>query len=175
MPHLIATEAIVLRKRELLHKDMIVTLFSREMGKLGAIAKGIKKITSRRAPHLQTGNLVKLQLNRSHETHYIQSTELISGFTGIKDSPEKTSHMYFIFFILDRLLPEGQPEEGPYVLIKNFLVTLARSESFESEDVKNYLFRLLFHLGYVQEHKSLKELIRLTEEIIHEKIPYHII
>ena len=38
------TEAIVLRKRSLPNQDVIVTLLTKELGKINTIAKGIKKI-----------------------------------------------------------------------------------------------------------------------------------
>ncbi|MBI4009495.1 recombination protein O N-terminal domain-containing protein, partial [Candidatus Roizmanbacteria bacterium] len=52
MKRTLKTEAIVLRKRSLPNQDKIVTLFTKELGKLNVFAKGIKKITSRRLPHV---------------------------------------------------------------------------------------------------------------------------
>ncbi|PIP63744.1 hypothetical protein COW97_01050, partial [Candidatus Roizmanbacteria bacterium CG22_combo_CG10-13_8_21_14_all_34_12] len=52
------TEAVVLKKKDLLNKDVLISVFSQDLGRLTLFAKGIKKITSRRSPHLQTGNLV---------------------------------------------------------------------------------------------------------------------
>ncbi|MBI4226632.1 DNA repair protein RecO, partial [Candidatus Roizmanbacteria bacterium] len=62
MKRTIKTEAIVLRKRSLPNQDTIVTLFSKKIGKVNAFAKGIKKITSRRLPHVQTANLINAVL-----------------------------------------------------------------------------------------------------------------
>ena len=67
MKRTIKTEAVVLRKRSLPNQDAIVTLFTKELGKINTIAKGIKKITSRRLPHTQTANLINTVIYKKAE------------------------------------------------------------------------------------------------------------
>lgn len=111
MANLVKTEAIVLRKRNLLGKDSLITLFTHDHGKANVIAKGLKKTTSRRAPHLQTANLVDVVYNVSNDRKYLDQSQLKSAFSGIKNEVGKMNYLYLIFFILDRLLPEDQKEE----------------------------------------------------------------
>lgn len=171
MPDIIKTEAIVLRKNKLLQKDLHITLFTEEIGKISAFAKGIKNITSRRAPHIQTGNLVNIVLNKSKNTYYLQQSQLRSGFSQIKDSSEKIDAMYIMFFLLDRLLPEDQKELEVYNKTKIFLITVSKSREYSNIDLSEAIFTLLSTLGYVHEKKSLNELLHIVEDIIHEKIP----
>jgi DNA repair protein RecO (recombination protein O) len=117
-------EAIVLKKRQLLQQDFVITLFTKELGKIKVIAKGIKKLTSRRAPHLETGNLINVVLSQKSEPHYLQQTELTSAFSAIKDDTDKMNYAYVFFFILDRILPEGQAEESLFNMTKKFLIDL---------------------------------------------------
>lgn len=169
------TEAIVFRKRSLLEKDTFITFFSENEGKITAIAKGIKKITSRRAPHIQTGNLVNVILYEKNDRLYLQGSELISAFSAIKSDAVKIDFQYLMLFILDRILPERQKEEDVYVLTKTFIIELAKSQSFNKERMCHYLQKLLILLGYHKKNSTYLELLRHTEEIIHEKIPQSII
>lgn len=168
-------EAIVLKKRQLLQQDFVITLFTKELGKIKVIAKGIKKLTSRRAPHLETGNLLNIILSQKSEPHYLQQTELISAFSGIKDHTDKMSYAYVYFFILDRILPEGQTEESLFNITKKFLIDLTKLEEISILFLQKYLQKMLMYLGYVHEERSFAELIHITEEIIHEKVPLHAI
>ncbi len=171
MPNLLKTEAIVLRKRSLLGQDNLITFFTKEHGKVNAIAKGIKKTTSRRAPHLQTANLVEITYNISHERKYLDQSVLKSAFSQIKNDMKKMNYLYLVFFILDRLLPEDQIEEDVYKTTMKFLVNLSNNNAFDDENCAEYLFRILSDLGYVKESTTLQDLISTVEETINEKVP----
>lgn len=175
MSRLTKTEAIVFKKKSLLGKDTSLTFFTKQEGKVSVIAKGIKKITSRRASHAQTGNLIEVSLYEKNDRLYLQESKLISAFSDIKAKPEKIKFQYLLFFILDRILPEKQREDNVYILTKNFLVDLAKSEVFSREEMTGYLQKLLLILGYHKSNKPYKDLLRYIEEIMHEKIPPGII
>ncbi len=44
MPSKLKTQGIVLKKIELLNLDNLITIFTKDLGKIVALAKGIKKI-----------------------------------------------------------------------------------------------------------------------------------
>lgn len=175
MPHVTKTEAIIVKKKILLQKDVLVTMLTQEQGKISAIAKGIKNITSRRAPHIQTGNLLNVNLSNRGHAFYLQGSDLISAFASIKDSQEKVHYLYTFLFIIDRLIPEAEEDIDLYYLVKSFLIHLAKVEKDITDYFSEYLYKLLQMQGYVQERKSLTDLIRTVEEIIHEKVPSHAI
>ena len=175
MSRLTKTEAIVFKKKSLLGKDNSLTLFTKEEGKVSVIAKGIRKITSRRASHTQTGNLVKISLYDKNDRLYLQESELISAFSTIKSKSDKIKFQYLFLFLLDRMLPEKQKEDEVYILTKKFLVELARSKVFTKEIMFAYIQKLLVFLGFHKSKQSYEELLRYLEEIIHEKIPPGII
>ena len=88
------TEAIVLRKKDLLNRDVLISFFSQNLGRLTVFAKGIKKITSRRSPHLQTGNLINVLLSHKSDRFYLQESQLISGFSELKKDEGKVRQLY---------------------------------------------------------------------------------
>ena len=159
MPRSLKTEAIVLRKRSLLGKDVLVSLFTESEGKVNVIAKGVKKITSRRSPHLETGNL-----------NYLEGSNLLSGFSELKKDQNKVNILYQFFFVLERLLPEHQKEDVVYNLTKSFLIKLSKSVS-NYDILPLYLNRLLNKLGYTKKDHDLIELEAIISDLINEKIP----
>ncbi len=170
MTRTVKSEAIVLRKRSLLKKDTIVTLFTERSGKINVLAKGIKKITSRRLPHTETGNLINVILYRKDERYFLQETKLISAFSQIKKDQKKLVYFYLFLFILERLLPENAKEIKVYQLAKSFLVALSKKDLGE-DGLCSYLNKLLSVLGYLKGEKTLPEIKLFVEEIINEKIP----
>jgi DNA repair protein RecO len=179
MPKQVQTEAFVLKKKSLPTRDTIITLLTKDFGKLSSFAKGVKTVTSKRQPHLQTGNLIEVRLHKSNEKHYLQETTLISAFSEIKKNPHKLSSMYLLFFVIDRLFPEGQKEEHSYELIKGFIIQIARRSYTSSlTDLELVLSNLLSSLGYIQNEKKPRDIEQLKviiEGLINEKLPFFII
>lgn len=171
----IKTEAIVLKKRSLLNTDNLVTLLTQETGKINVIAKGVKKISSRRLPHLQTTNLINALIYRNKEKAYLQETSLISAFSQIKKDSQKMSYLYFMLLVIDRLLPENQKEHEVYLETKRFLIELSKTLVISSKILEKYLSSILTKLGYLNKSKSLTELHSIIEELTNEKIPLRII
>jgi len=170
MSRSLKTEAIILKKKDLLNKDVLISVFSQDLGRLTLFAKGIKKITSRRSPHLQTGNLVNILVSHKNERYYLQESELLSGFSELKKNEKKVGNLYLFLFVLERLLPEQQKETKAYNLTKNFLIDLSKSTKPNSIAVK-YLSDIMMQLGYLDKKVTFPELKSLIEEIINEKIP----
>lgn len=170
MPRTFKTEALVLRKKSLLHKDILVSLFSETDGKVNIFAKGVRKLTSRRSPHLQTGNLINVQLHKKNDRIYLEGSNLISGFSELKKDQKKINILYQFFFVLERLLPEHQKEEAVYNLTKSFLIKLSKSVSNYGILVV-YFNKLLKLLGYTKQSHEIIELEAIISELINEKLP----
>ncbi len=169
------TEAIVLKRKELLSKDVVYTLLTKDRGKVKSVAKGIKSITSKRSPHLQTGNLIETILYVKHDFYYLQETYLKSGFSDIKSDSRKMSYLYFVLFVIDRLLPEGQTEDKIYDLLKKFFIRLAKTDKTDLKLLENYLSLILIELGYIAEEKNIEELQVIIQDLINEKLKLRII
>lgn len=148
----------------------MVSLFSEDFGRLTILAKGVKKITSRRSPHLQTGNLIDIIVNNRNEHYYLQESHLISGFSDLKSDENKVKYLYLFLFVLDRLIPERQKENKTYNLTKKLLINLTKSDDPKMV-THQYLSNIMIQLGYLDKKISFAAIKSLIEEIISEKIP----
>lgn len=167
----VKSEAIVLRKRNMLQKDSIVSLFTQEYGKVRAIAKGMTSITSRRLTHCQTGNLISAMMGRKESWYYLQDTTLISAFLSLKKDEKKVKALYLILFLLDRLLPEGEQNKEIYSLVKQYIIQIGKNIKYQKKDLEDVSNQILQTLGYLTEKKPLPLLLMYISEIIDEKVP----
>jgi len=173
MRHL-KTEGIVLARRNVLEKDTLIVLFTKEKGKIAAIAKGVKNIKSRRLPALMTGNLVNLVLYQRNDRSYVQEASIISLFSRIKKEEALLHHLYLVLFVLNELLPPGQREDAIYTLLMKFLIELSKG-GFTRGRMAHYLDAVLAQFGYGDTGENLDDILRKTEGIIGKKIPLFII
>lgn len=170
MKRSLKSEAFVLKKRNLLNKDKIVTLFTKELGKLVVFAHGVRKITSKRLASLETGNLIKVELYKKGDRFYLQEAIIISGFYKIKNTSQKHKYLYFSLFILDKILPELEKEDNIFKLLKLFLKNLSEKD-FTGANMDEFLNNLLLDLGYIEKPQVQERLHKTIEQIIGEKLP----
>jgi recombinational DNA repair protein (RecF pathway) len=99
------TTAIVLDIEDRDDLDRVVTLFTKDFGKLKAKAKSIKKITSKLAGHLLPGNVVSIRLIERGEGGSFQVLDALS------EKPQQRSIELMKFLgILNRIAPMGLPD-----------------------------------------------------------------
>jgi DNA repair protein RecO len=169
MANILKTEAVVLKKRLLLNQDLLVVLFSESQGKIVVIAKGARKITSKRLPHLETANLINVILNKRKERLYLQESRLISGFSQLKADEKKVTDLYQFFYVIEKLLPENQKEEQVYHLVKLFLIEMSKSKETQGL-LTDYFNQLLKILGYIKKNYPQEQLQEIISDLIDEKI-----
>lgn len=172
MPRFFYDEGIVLKKRSLLKEDKLITIFSQKRGKIELFAKGVKKITSKRLPHLELGNIIKFNYYKKGDIFYLRETEVILPFS-IKKSLERVNFLYRLLFILNKILPENQREFEVYQKTITFLKKSVSDNSLNCLALENFLKETLFLLGFlpkeVQKNKSVNT-FSVIEELINEKI-----
>jgi len=163
----------VLKRRSLLEKDAIMTMFTKEQGKMTLLVKGVRKITSKRAAHIQTGNLIRAQIRESKGIYYLQSSELVSGFLSLR-TEMYIDHIYLFLSIIDGLMPEAQEDREVYTTIQQFFVRLSK-KSNHSDVLRVSIQTLLETLGYIDRMLSLSELILTAENHMEKRLPRHVL
>ena len=171
MPIQRQSNAFVLKRKSLPSQDSMIFLFTKEFGKVVAIARGVKKITSRRAPHLETGNYIHVILHGRGDYHHIQETSLISGFSSIKSTSAQLQAMYAYLFALDRLLPAEQPESIIFDRTLLLFQMLHKHPSDAATITQAHLIETLDQLGYLPEARQHVRYEHIFEEVTGEKLP----
>lgn len=140
--------AIVLRHSDAGEADRLLTLYTREMGKIRAIAKGARKIRSRKAGHLEPFTHIHLQLARSRDLPIVTQVETLDAYLPLRDNLLLTGYAAYLIELLDRITYD---EEGAHPPIFNLLAeSLARLSAGLDPwlVVRYYEMRLLDFSGF---------------------------
>src|SRR6476469_7490501 len=89
IPRVYRAEAVVLRTRRLGDADRILTLFTPNLGKIDAVAKGVRKQTSRKAGHLEPRTLTSLLLAHGRSLDLVTDTQTIDSFLPLREDLER--------------------------------------------------------------------------------------
>lgn len=116
--------AIVLRRADVGETDKILTLFSRECGKIPAIAKGARKPISRiaGASELLTVGRYALAVGRSLDV--VTQVEVGESFSGIRRDIRKAGYASYILELTDLLTTEHEPNPDLFDLLLQALYVL---------------------------------------------------
>jgi DNA repair protein RecO (recombination protein O) len=108
-------EAVVLRKLDYGEADRIYTLLTREHGKVGAIARGVRKSSSKLASALEVYSQVDVQLAHGRNLDVIAQVER-KRKPRVDADLERTSRAALIAELAERMTEDRHPVEGLYEL-----------------------------------------------------------
>lgn len=141
-------DSIVLKHREWGEADRILTLFTREHGKIRAIAKGVRKIRSRRAGHLEPFTHVTLQLAQSKDLPIITQADMVEGFLPLREDLVRITQASYAVELLDKFTYEEGENVSLFKLLKSTLGRLAQTELDAALVLRYYEMRLLDFTGF---------------------------
>jgi DNA repair protein RecO (recombination protein O) len=108
-----SAEGVVLKRRNYGEADRIITVFTKDRGKLTAIAKGVRKLTSRKKGSIEPGTLAKFHFVKGRHWEILTQVQLISTFPGLRQSLVRITQLHQLLEIIDHLTVENQ--ESPEV------------------------------------------------------------
>ena len=140
-------EAIVLRHMDWGEADRLLWLFTRELGKVRVVAKGVRKLHSRKAGHLEPFTRAGLLLARGREMMIVTQAEAQNTFPMLRENLLHLGYASYVVELLDRFTYEEGQNIPLYRLLADTLSRLC-TEPDSSLVVRYYEIRLLDLLGF---------------------------
>jgi len=141
------SEAIVLSHKNWGEADRMLWLYSRKLGKVQAIAKGARKIRSRKAGHLEPFTCSNLMFARGRSFLIITQAETLAAYLDLREDLILVGYAAYIVELLDRFTYEEDDNQLIYQLLKDTL-TRIDSEPQPNHAVRYFEIHLLDLLGY---------------------------
>ena len=150
MVSLYRDEAVVLRTQKLGEADRIVTMLSRRHGRVRAVAKGVRKTSSRFGARLEPFMHVDLMLAQGRSLDVITQAETMTPFTATLGSDYAVyTAGTAMLETAERLVGEdGDPAVQQYLLLVAALRALSGREHDPSLILDSFLLRSLAVAGY---------------------------
>lgn len=143
------TNGIIIRRTNLNEADRIVTIFSKDYGKIRIIAKGVRKINSKIAGNLEPFCLSSLNIAEGKNLDVVTSALIEKCYFNIRNDLKATGFVQYFGELIDKLTEDNDPHPEIYFLLDEVLDNL---NSINSELLIPYFeWNLLSALGYSPE------------------------
>jgi len=144
------TQAIVLRKDHLSENDRRYIIYTSQYGKINAIIKGAKKLTSKLNSHLDYFCISNLMLAKGMHFERVASARLAHKFPTVASNFIKSSSAFYFCEVVDALIKYSLKDYGSYCVLVDFYKQLEDSQDKKEVliNLNKSIFELLKCLGY---------------------------
>jgi DNA repair protein RecO (recombination protein O) len=140
-------EGIILRHQRWGEADRLLTIFTRELGKVRAIAKGARKTQSRKAGHLEPFMQTALLLAQGRDWWIVTQADTVEAFLPLREDLRKTGYASYIIELLDKFTYEDGSNPSLYNLVIETMWHLAAGHPAFIV-IHYYELRLLDMMGF---------------------------
>lgn len=144
------TEALVIKTHPLGEADLLLTLYTPSLGKVRAVAKGARKLTSKMIGHLEPLTRVELALAQGRNLDTVTQAQVLDSFAQVKASLEATSRGLYLAELVEGFGVEGVGSPVLYNLLLDCLSALD-SPAHPSLVLLYFQLHLLKHSGFMPE------------------------
>lgn len=151
LSRLYTTEGIILKRRSSGETDRVLTVFTKQYGKLRIIARGARKVSSKRGPHIEVFSRVTLTLHKGSGMDSLSEVSPIASYDVIRKDLARVGAAYYLCELIDGLLADNQVQEDVYSLLCDAFTALSTVKK-ERIDVLRGRFAaaLLRTLGFLE-------------------------
>ena len=140
---IINTQGIVLKSVPYKENDLILTVFSRKLGKIAVIARGAKKSKSSLLSSSQIFSYSNFTLKKEGHMYRVTQSEIIKSFYNLSYNFEAFSYGTYILKLIDNFMIENQPNNRLFILLAQALYL------FCEEDIDMEYVTLCFELKFL--------------------------
>ncbi len=141
------TQAIVLKNIKYKDSDKIFTLFTKDNGKISAIGRGVRKISSKRAGNLDTLNLISTSIySNSNGIKNIEEVKTLESFKNLKNNLKKSLKAYYLAELIYKTTEETEEDEQSAKIFNLFVRTL---KALDKNGYEGDLFVCYFEMNYM--------------------------
>ncbi len=141
------TEAIIIRRSDFGEADRLLTLLTRDYGKLRAIAKGARKPQSRKTGHVELFMRSQFMLAKGRNLDIVTQVELIEPHRVLSADLVRATYAAYVVELLDSFTPEEERQVAIYELLRDTLGRLDTSDNVRLV-ARYFELRLLSLVGY---------------------------
>ncbi len=163
------SEGIILSTRNYSETDKILVLFTKHFGKQTLIAKGTRKLTSRKRGSVEIFSHVKFSATRGKSMGIITEIETISTYNPVRKTLKKVSLAYYFAEVILKTIRDEEKNKELYDYLLNVFSRLEKTKELKKLRLE-FIKEALVILGFWPASRPLLDPDYALEKIMEKKL-----
>lgn len=142
---------ILLKRSNTGEADRVVTIFTREYGKITAIAKGCRKLTSSKLSVLEPGTFIKAYMVKTNSLPILTQASILEEYPTVRLDIVKIRKLFEVLEMIDALLVEEDVQEEVFALTLAMLERLDNASEQSGGFIRSSLRHVIEVLGFSED------------------------
>lgn len=141
-------EGIVLREIRYKDTSKILTIYTKEHGKISAMARGAYRAKSGLIANTQLFSHNEYEMYKGKNFYYINQGHIIDSFYSIREKMDRVSYGYYMLEMIDKSIENEQKSKKLFLLLEKGLKILSNLEEDFLKFIVSYELKFISFLGY---------------------------
>ena len=150
---LTTTRAVLLRAHPFGETSRVLRFLTRDKGILGVMAKGVRKVRSRKGGHLEPFMVVSLQLAKGRSWDIVSQAEAQQAYSKLRENLEMIGYASYAVELVDKFVYDEEENTPVFTLLNQTLTRLNRGDD-PLLVMRYFEIRLMDVLGFRPELKQ---------------------
>lgn len=168
-PRTYSDNGIVLARRNYGEADRILSIYTKNHGRISFIAKGIRRPESRKRGHLEIFSHIQFQGIHGKGIDILTEAVIVDNFSEVRKNIKRMSLAYYLMEVVGRTTHEAEYHPEIYDLLLEYLEKLEDEDKLKTLRL-NFIYKLLTILGFWPEGEQLNNPDAKLEEVIERKL-----
>lgn len=171
--HYIKDTGYIIKRTNTSEADRYITILTQNNGKIDVLAKGVRKLSSKRAAQLELLNKISFQAVGKNQNGrmILADTRLIESHTRLKNTLESMKMLFTICELIAVLCPAYQKQEDVFSLVDKTLEGMGgASYGFAMQSFQVKLLSLLGYWDAAHVFVDADDVTHFTEMVMERKI-----
>ena len=164
-----SSEGFVLSRKNYGEADRILTVYSKHLGKVTLLAKGVRKPKSRKRGHIEVFSRLKFSASRTKGFDIMTEAELVDSFETIRKDLKKVSVAYYFCELVNRITRDGEKNDAIFVQMSENLDLMKNGVNLRRLR-ESFVVDTLVALGFWPEGAKVNNPDRILEEVIESRM-----
>lgn len=165
-------EGVVIKRLDFGEADKLLTFFTKELGKVTLVGKGLRRLSSKRAGSVELFNQVRASAvpgRGSLDT--LTEVQLLDPYTPWRKHLGRVNVAYQLCEVIDKLLPERQSHPQVYDILSTSLSQISNLDENWRLETRNWILDIAKELGYWPENQEFTgDIHKFIESLIQSPI-----
>ena len=148
------TEGIIVQRRNFDESGRLLTILTRDHGKILAIAKGARKLTSRKGASVELFNHCKFLIASGKSLGIVIEVQVVKHYPNLKSKLSKVGQGYLVLELIDKFCAQNIEVPQVFDLVKETLEVLEKPITYPQRKnvILAFKYRLMLLLGFAAPH-----------------------